>query len=205
MGFAVSFTGPHRSGKSTLAAAFAPVAGLAYRPFPTAQIVERAGLALNRVETLAQRINFQEAILMGAIKFFRASGDFVTDRSPLDLAAYMLADVRNEPISESDDLRIQAFVRACVNLANETISQGFVLQPVLPYVAEPGKPHANRSYQLHHLHTLWGLAQGENVSAKFVMVAADVVSVEDRVSSCISECARSVAAFAKSARKYYAA
>lgn len=178
--------GPHRSGKSTLARAYAEATGMEYRPFQTSAITQAAGLNLKHVRSLRQRLVFQGAILKGARAFFQCGGRFITDRSPLDFAAYLLADVRDEELSPEEDSMIEEFVGDCMALTNQTVSQGFVLPPVLPYVADPLKPHASRSYQAHHFYTLWGLVCSGPCLTPFRVIDGSIVKLEARVAFMVS-------------------
>jgi cytidylate kinase len=93
MSFGLS--GSHRSGKSTLAQATAKALGIHYLDASTTAIME--GTGFNPVApgaTIGQRLRAQDYLLKEFTKMaMKAPYPFISDRTPLDHAAYMLGEL----------------------------------------------------------------------------------------------------------------
>ena len=71
------------------------------------------------------------------------------DRTPIDLAAYMLADVSRQEISPYTDREVAAYVESCLIVANSYFSGVVVIQPGIPIVEDLSKAPASFSYMEH--------------------------------------------------------
>ena len=94
--------GTHRTGKSTLAKAYALAEGVPYLQTGATQVFLDMGLDPKVDYPLDVRIQIQKRILESFDKQYSAAGrDFITDRTPIDMMAYTLADVqRGIPVYE---------------------------------------------------------------------------------------------------------
>lgn len=181
---AYALSGAHGSGKSTLAEAFSAHTGLEYRPFKTSTIMAKAGWTLDRVKTLEDRVAVQEVIINGAETFFKDNRTlYVTDRSPLDFAAYLLADARNEPITPELDARVEGLILRCIEMCNAHFAGIVILYHDIPYVEREDRPHVNRSYQEHHHTLLSGLAGHPNLATPVFYIRRGITPLEMRIAA----------------------
>lgn len=89
--------GAHRSGKTTLARHISEELGVPFVETTSAKVFERYGLTPNSHIDIRHRLAIQCDILREAVDLWAAQPDgFVTDRTPIDMAAYMLAEVTGE-------------------------------------------------------------------------------------------------------------
>lgn len=178
---AFCFSGASSTGKSTLAQAFANARNLEYRPFTTTKVIAEAGFKLQDITTLEQRVAMQEVIINHAEKFFDTKHLFVTDRSPFDFIGYLLSDVNNVPITRELDKKIEALTDKCLKILNKFVWTVVVIYPSLPYEQREDRPYPNRSYQLHHHHIVWGLANDPRVEPRTMMIPPHVTDLQMRL------------------------
>lgn len=177
--------GAHGVGKTTLAAAFSEVSGIPFVKGSTRATYERLGLDPRVNYPLEARIDIQFEILRDYGKVYAEAGQrFVTDRTPLDMMAYMLADVQREGIERAQDLRIARYMAECYRVANRFFPVILIVQPGIPHVDEPGRPLMNYAYQ-EHIHLLvQGLAGDERYRGTHFFVPRDYTDLDRRIEAC---------------------
>jgi hypothetical protein len=112
------------------------------------QLGKELGIDITKPMTFEQRVTYQELRLDAVQKQLEGVNTvFVADRTPLDLAAYLLAEV---PTSLADPVligRVQRYVQKCFDLTNQHFCHVTLFRPALPYIKEEGKPLENKPYQ----------------------------------------------------------
>jgi hypothetical protein len=108
--------------------------------------------------TVERRLEAQKILLDHHCEMIKTlPRPFITDRSPIDMAAYMLCEIAMKPISQEFDEQVRSYVSACVEATVNNYGVVVAVRPLPDYVVEEGKVPPNRSYQLHHQAMVEGL------------------------------------------------
>ena len=116
---------------------------------------------------------------MGEQVWNQEPGQFISDRTPLDMAAYTLADIQGT--TAVDTIPFTRYLDDCIARTNRFFSTLVIVSPGIPLVAEPGKAALHEAY-IEHIHTLIvGLCHDPRVTASVYCIPRDVLSLEDRL------------------------
>jgi hypothetical protein len=112
-----------------------------------------------------KRLWIQHKILDAAEKIWEAEKEqFITDRTPLDMMAYTLADIQGTTEVNFDEL--EGYLARCIDVTNTFFALLVLVQPGIPLMHEKGKAALNE--YLEHLSVILGLCnashQGDYVS-----------------------------------------
>lgn len=148
-GLGIGLCGAHRTGKTSLCEALS--AKNAFLPFVRTSAKEAAqkfGFDVDNPGSFADRMGWQEYLLeQFAATYEQQDGIFIADRTPLDMAAYMLADAPLGEIDPELDKRVQAYLKRCKELTERHFTALVLIQPGIQHVPAPGSPAPNRAYQ----------------------------------------------------------
>ena len=185
----LAFLGAHRTGKSTLGLAFARKHDLPFVQTGTSEVFKVLGLDPKAEYPIEQRIAVQAAILRALegqwLDAARRSVFYISDRSPLDLAGYLLADVSRltlkdrAPVAEA----VTGYVQRCIESANRFFSTLILVQPGIVPVEEPGKAPACPAYMEHLNQTMAGLMGDDRVKTQVFKIARRITDLDQRVSA----------------------
>lgn len=178
----LTLAGAHRVGKSTLAEKFSEETGLVFVKTSTSKIMLDAGFDPAKDYPLDERIKIQWAILDGLSKaYVNAPVKFITDRSPLDAAAYLLADVQRENASLEVQEEILKYIDACFEVANRHFAMVLVIAPGIKLIDEPGKAPASPAY-VEHIHCIIsGLSSDPRLKVKNFYLPRSYLDLDLRV------------------------
>ncbi|NJK35477.1 MAG: AAA family ATPase [Oscillatoriales cyanobacterium SM2_2_1] len=153
----IGFCGAHRTGKTTLAAEVSTYLGVPFVRTSTSLVFRRAGLDPADPLTIAQRLDIQQQVLTTAIAQWQPMGSslFVSDRTPVDMGAYLLADIQGQTEVEAD--AVTQYVTTVVAATNDYFRHLFLIPPAIPLVLEAGKAALNSAYMLHLHYLILGL------------------------------------------------
>lgn len=203
----IGISGAHGCGKTTLAKEFALRSGLEYLPASVNEMAKSAGYAHGSVSlSLTERIDLQW-VMLGAFRKFLAKcpADCITDRTPLDVAAYTLAEIgmhSDKTVSAASLDSVPELVKEAQQLTKAHFQHVMLLRPLPSYEAIEGKrPPANKAFQMHYQYLLEGLAFAAHVGRPFSismalsnslnerlsMLTDDVADVMDRKSNIVEE------------------
>lgn len=147
-GLGIGLAGAHRTGKTSICEQLAEK-----NPFPfvrtsARELADRLGFDVNNPGTMEERLEFQEQLLLAFEETYAAqTGVFFADRTPYDMAAYMLSEVQTGEVDPALDMRINAYIEKCIEMANRYFGIICVIQPGIRFVHEPGTPTFNVGYQ----------------------------------------------------------
>jgi len=181
----VGLCGAHRTGKTTLARAYAQKRGVPFVETSVSAIWHSLGYDPAKEYDFATRLMVQEEILkrVDAIYAKYAGLDFITDRTPLDMAAYTLGDAIGERVPADCQDRLTAYVRNCFDVTNRRFGLVLLIQPGIPLVNAPGKAAMNQGY-IEHLNSLiLGLTVDERLTSLHYYMPRAIVSPEDRLAA----------------------
>ena len=150
-GLGLGLTGTHRTGKTTTAELVAQQNDIPFLANIGSSLASMMGIDFSKPVSLAERLAYQMRRLDLMEKAYKETKGsiFVADRTPLDTAAYTLAEFASstpEPELVED---CNAYVKRCFDLTNLYFAHLFYFRPALPYKEAPGKPPANTAYQDH--------------------------------------------------------
>lgn len=181
----IGLCGSHRSGKSTLARAYAEKRGIQFVETSVSAIWRSLGYDPAKEYDFATRLMVQEEILkrVDAIYAKYAGLDFITDRTPLDMAAYTLGDAIGDRVPADCQVRLANYVNACFDVTNRRFGMVLLIQPGIPLVDAPGKAAMNVGY-IEHLNSLiLGLTVDERLTSFHYYMPRGIVKHEDRLSA----------------------
>lgn len=182
----IGLTGSHRTGKTTLAKSY----GERYKTHvcltSASGVFKELGYDPQKDYPLPVRLYIQEAILESFAQQYKTASDisgrsFITDRTPIDLMAYTLADINRHKLSEEDEERLAKYVRNCIDLCNIYFSALVVVQPGIALVEDPTKAPIGYGYIEHLSQIIMGLTVNERITAHHYYIPARTVDLEQRV------------------------
>lgn len=183
----IGLSGAHRTGKSTLARALAESLGVPFVATSASEVFSSMGLDPKADYPLEVRFLIQSVILDTFTAQYesasRESSVFVADRTPLDLASYMLADVSRSALEGKNDVAqlINAYVDECLKATTRFFSEVYLVQPGIKVIEEKGKALGCPAY-MEHLNTiLIGLVYDERSMVSCYPVPREITNLKSRV------------------------
>jgi hypothetical protein len=176
----IGLCGSHRTGKTTLAEAISQKSGMPFVKTSTSEVFKEHGLDPSKSMDFQKRLWIQYKILDAAEKLWYAKNrQFITDRTPLDMAAYTLADIQGA--TEIDFFELEKYLERCFKTTNELFKILVLIQPGIPLMHEEGKAALNEGYLEHLNYLILGLCNDNRVKSRFVFLNRDVTTMEDRI------------------------
>jgi hypothetical protein len=176
----IGFCGAHRTGKSTLAAAVAERLGLDLLPNPNTAKAKGFDMKNNHRFTEAG-IDLQTTIMVNMLE--REVGDrFVADRTPIDAAAYVLADATADRGEETSWEWALQYMDTAIKETFRRFDLVVLVPPAIAVEPHPDKPPVNSAYQQHiHLLCRSMLLEREEWLATAVELPLETLTVDARV------------------------
>ena len=177
----IGFCGAHRTGKTTAAIALSEILNIPYLPIPTRNIFLYYHVKPEKNMDFRTRLEIQEEILKQACDIWAfAEKPFICDRTPIDMMAYLLADIQGQTLSAELEARVSNYLKRCHAATSRYFSHLFLFPTgVIPLVLEEGKASLSRGY-IEHIHTLCvGLFYESNVDG--YKLSNDSIEVFQRV------------------------
>ena len=159
----IGFTGAHRSGKTTLAKLVSAEYKIPMVDSPASAIVKSFGFDMakeNRLDfaiapggVFETGVDMQQEIyrqLVSSLAEAGNAGHFVSDRTPIDVAAYLLADATGYAGTPKNHAQVMEMVNAAILETARLFDLVILVPPGIQFIAEDGKPPINEAYQEHH-------------------------------------------------------
>lgn len=176
----VGLCGSHRTGKTTLAREIAARSGLDFLRTTTSEVFASNGLDPASAMDFHTRLWIQHKVVDAAEDVWRnAAGSFISDRTPIDMMAYTLADIQGGTAVDFSEL--EKYLDHCYSVTNRFFSGLVVVQPAIPLVREEGKAALNRSYMEHLNALIKGLCCDERLHCPFSLIDRSIVDLDERV------------------------
>jgi hypothetical protein len=181
----IGLCGAHRVGKTTLAQAVSRATGIPFLKTHTSHIFQQHGLDPAKPMAFDTRLAIQQEILAAGEAVWRqAAGPFISDRTPLDMAAYTLADIHGT--TTLNETAFTQYLTDCLAATNRYFSTLIIVPPGIPLVPEPGKAALHDAY-IEHIHTLIaGLCHDDRISAKVHHIGRGILSLDARVAHTVA-------------------
>jgi hypothetical protein len=185
----IGLCGSHRTGKTTLAEAISRKTGMPFIKTGTSAVFKENGLDPSGPMDFKQRIWIQHKILDAAENLWHdGQKQFITDRTPLDMAAYTLADIQGG--TDVDFIELGKYIERCFKTTNEVFNMLVLIQPGIPLMHEEGKAALNEGYLEHLNYLILGLCNDDRIQSRFVFLGRNVTGIEDRIALILNELER---------------
>lgn len=182
-GFGLS--GAHRTGKTTVVSHLGPRLGFPVVGSIAGNLAAEMNLDVSKMSWF-DRVGYQSALLSRFASFYAASESFfVADRTPLDLACYLLMDLPQKN-SKSVMSFVSSYVESCIRLTNDNFLSVGVIQPGIDYVEEPGKPVFDSARQEKYNTLCLGLMMDDRLNVDRFILPRYMTGLEERVELCSS-------------------
>ncbi len=181
----IGLCGAHRVGKSSLAREYAKKFNIPFiETSVSAAVFSKLGLDPSVTYDFPTRLTVQEEILKhldglysGHIMAFGA----ITDRTPLDLLGYTLAEAIGHRVPPECQARLKKYVEDCFEMTNRRFGTVILVQPGIPLVHEERKAAMNEGY-IEHLNSLiLGLTVDERLDTAHYYIPRQLTDMSDRV------------------------
>lgn len=190
----LGLVGAHRTGKTTLAAEVAKTQQWEFAQTSVSQIFKSLGYDPAQEFDFATRLTIQEEILKRMDAFYAkcAGMNVITDRTPIDMLAYTMAEAIGDRVSEEDQGRFEAYANACFDITNRRFTEILLVQPGIRLVHEEGKAVLNSAY-IEHLNSLMlGLCSDERLKIPHFYIPRHRTDLAKRVGSVVAARRRSI-------------
>lgn len=191
---ALSISGSHRTGKTTLAEKLALKLKIPFAQTNVSGTFARLGFDPQMAYPLEQRLLIQNAILddfevqIDQIRETQLSlsgrgevAGYITDRSPVDFLGYMLADVLREPQSSTIQKQLAAYQDRCINLLNHCYSHVILVQPGIKWADAKLKGPNNPAYGEHINFIMSGVIHDERLHSREIMIPRHCLDLDARI------------------------
>ena len=183
----IGLCGAHGTGKTTLAIALSQKLGIPYIPIDASNVFLEHKFHPSDKLDIRTRLFLQQKILAKAedIWFDVDEPSFICDRTPLDMAAYMLADVGNGELDthkhthKHTQSEVMDYLQDCFNVTARYFGKIVLIPPAIPFVEREYKAAINQPL-IFKLHTqLLGMLN--YLDLPYRVMPKDCLDLDDRV------------------------
>lgn len=181
----IGLCGSHRSGKTTLAKQLASSMGLTFVPSQVSSIARDYDFNMDEdrrddIKFFAMQKSILEHIRQNAMYGAQEGrGRVIMDRTPLDAAAYLMADIQANTGNFEFQEDVLQYVDAAIRMTNQHFDAIIIVPPGIDFDPADGKPGGNLAYQEHHHLICSGLAN--ELTIPNGMLERDNLDLTDRV------------------------
>ena len=180
----IGLAGSHRTGKTTLAKKYAEFKNLNFVQTSSSAVFKELGFDPKMDYDIKLRIHIQNAILDAAEREYKKAGNvFISDRTPIDMLAYTMADVQRENMDADSTAMFVDYMNRCFEVSNRHFSLIVIVQPGIPLIEEEGKAPANTAYMEHINSLVFGLTVDTRSTPASSYIKRSVIDLDKRVSS----------------------
>lgn len=183
----IGLSGPNGTGKTTLANAFAKAQGVTCVETSASAVFKRMGLDPKADYPFEMRLAIQEMLLGVFCQQYRTAAKngalFITDRTPIDLASYLLADVQRGTMYGNDNINKATvkYVEDCLAAATRYFSGIMLVQPGIDIGERAGKAPQCPSYMTHLNALQLGLLCDERYLGRVKVIRRHTTDLQDRL------------------------
>lgn len=141
--------GASGTGKTTLAKDVSVLLDIPYHDASVTRIMQRIGFdPVAAGHDLDSRITAQEHLLDAFCADLRSlPRPFITDRTPIDMAAYMLGEITMRNSTAEQGAKVAAYVERCVRATEMLFDSTVYTRPLPSYDIVETRPPPNAAYQ----------------------------------------------------------
>jgi hypothetical protein len=173
--------GAHRTGKTTLAIALSQKLGIPFVSIDASSVFLQHGYHPSQSFDVRTRLFLQEKILEQAesIWFEVDESSFICDRTPIDMAAYMLTDVSNSELDQHTQDEIMSYLGECFRITKQYFDKLVLVPPAIPFIPAHDKAAINEPliFKLHY--GISGMLSALDVDYR--KLPNDCIELSDRV------------------------
>lgn len=192
----IGLSGAHRTGKTTLAMRFAQEQDIPFIRTSASEVYRQCGMDPAVDYPIGFRVSVQEAILHTFERQYaeaqKLSKLWIADRTPIDLASYMLADIQRATVAEQPVLanHINDYVQRCLKATNRWFGIVVLVQPGIATVNAEGKALACPAFMEHLNQLQMGLMMDERLGSRHYFIPRRYVALSERMQA-LTHAARS--------------
>ena len=173
--------GAHRTGKTTLAIALSQTLNIPFIRIDSSSIFLQYKLHPSDKMDIRNRLFIQQKILEQAesIWFEVDESSFISDRTPIDMAAYLLADVGNGELDQHTQDEIMSYLGECFRVTKLYFNKLVLIPPAIPFVPSDYKAANNEPliFKLHY--SISGMLSALDVP--YQKLPSDCLELGDRI------------------------
>lgn len=180
----IALCGASGAGKTTIAREFVRRnKGFVFGETSTSAVMRAHGMDPAKDYPLRERIAMQVIILYELDKFYAGfTSNAIFDRTPLDAAAFLLADIQRENVDDEDQAGVISYVSRAIEITNKRFTVIVGVPPVIPLVTQrEGKAPPSPAYTEHIHQLIMGLRCDERMHAKNFMLPRNYTELDLRV------------------------
>ena len=178
----IGLCGGHRTGKTTLANRIAEAVGVPFLKTDTSRVFADHGIHPSDPMDAATRLAIQWEVVKAAETIWQeSSGPFITDRTPVDMMAYTLADIRGDTRMPYENLA--DYLAHCFEATNRFFNRLIIVQPGIPLIYEEGKAALNQAYIEHLNAVILGLCRDERLTVLSSVIPRDKTDLAGRIAA----------------------
>lgn len=135
-GAGIGLVGAQRVGKTTLAAMYAKQANIPFFRTSASESLRNIGMDAKADYSFGLRLYGQMQILKDWLEQVQAVAHkpFITDRTPMDMYAYLIADVTRAGLDQQSEAILYAYRNQCFEACEQYFSHMMLVQPGIPLV-----------------------------------------------------------------------
>lgn len=188
--------GAHRTGKTTLAKEYVKArSDCVFLETSVSAIFKDLGYNPSGVFDFKTRLNIQEEVLKRVdVQYANIliGKTIVTDRTPLDMLGYTMAEAIGESVHASDQDRFAQYVQKCFDVLNKRFFCVVLVQPGIPLIQAKGKGAVNLAYMEHLNSLILGLSVDSRVRCNHFYIERQYLTIEDRIMALDGACRKVV-------------
>lgn len=146
-------SGSAGTGKTTLARRVADDLGITFMPTSITQSAKRHGFDAVAPMSVVKRLEMQMKLLEDHVSMVcKADRPLIVDRTPIDMAGYMLAEIGMHShtfLQPEAIVAIEEYVDLCLETTVKLYDYIFILGQLDHYEIKETRPADNRAYQTH--------------------------------------------------------
>lgn len=172
----IALVGANGVGKTTLARAFAEANAIHFVETTVSATYKAIGCDPAVEYDIATRVAIQTVVLEEITRQYEAGCKtglvWIADRSPIDLAAYMLADVQRTTCNDPEvSAAVLDYVQKCIEVANRFFSVLVLVQPGIKVeLMREGKAPSAPAFQEHFNALAFGLLMDERLMQRHYFI-----------------------------------
>lgn len=178
----IGLAGAHRTGKTSLARASARALKLPFVEVGPGAVFSGMGIDPAEPMDIQTRLLVQSVVLKEAMEKWAGYKDgFLSDRTPIDMLAYTLADIQGTTLDAVGEALLANYTTACIRATNHYFGLVMLIQPGIPIRHEKGKAAPSRGY-MEHLNTIMaGLLARRDLQSDVAFLRRETLDMNTRI------------------------
>jgi predicted ATPase len=177
----IGLCGAQRVGKTTLARAYSEKSGMPFVQTNTRQVLADLGVDAKTQYPIEKRLFIQTAILRELMFQWEQHTDAIFDRTPLDVLAYMEADLLRDSPSTQFFVDAVAHYRTLCLTATNLFTGIILVQPGIKILEEEGAAQGNPPYMEHFNTLCLGYMHPTVIRVRSIVLSRKMLDLDKRV------------------------